>query len=68
VLSRVTAAIESKGAEAAADEIAIAKVFAGQARGRISRNFRKIDDNDDELIKELAVHTYERGGYPWDAV
>ncbi|MEZ4269738.1 MAG: acyl-CoA dehydrogenase family protein [Myxococcota bacterium] len=68
VLSRVTAAIESKGAEEAADELSIAQIFAGQARGRIARNFRKIDDNDDELIKELAVHTYERGGYPWDAV
>jgi acyl-CoA dehydrogenase family protein 9 len=68
VLSRVSAALESKGAEEAADELSIAQIFAGQARGRITRNFRKIDDNDDELIKELAVHTYERGGYPWDAV
>ncbi|MCB9788525.1 MAG: acyl-CoA dehydrogenase family protein [Deltaproteobacteria bacterium] len=68
VLSRVTAAIESRGEEAAADEIAIAQVFAGQVRGRVSRNFHKIDANDDGLIKTLAVHTCERGGYPWDAV
>lgn len=66
VLARVTDSIERNGTEAAAKEIEIAKVFAGQVKGRASRNFRKLDDNDDELIKSLAEHAYERGGYSWD--
>ena len=66
VISRVTASIEAIGQDAAAQEIEIAKAFAGQARGRCRRNFRKIDDNDDEIIKNLAESTYERGGYKWD--
>ena len=50
----------------AAEEIEIARVFAGQALARAKQNFRKIDDNDDELVKNLAESTYERGGYGWD--
>jgi alkylation response protein AidB-like acyl-CoA dehydrogenase len=68
VISRVTASIEANGQDGAAEEIEIAKVFAGQALGRAKRNFRKIDDNDDELIKHLADSTYERGGYGWDVL
>ncbi len=66
VLSRVTRSIEEKGEEGAAHEIEIARVVSGQVQGRVARNFRKIDDNDDELIKNLAEHAYEVGGYPWD--
>ena len=68
VLSRVTASVEKNGAEKAAREIDIARVFAGQARGRCMRNFRKIDDNDDDLIKNLADHAYQVGGYSWDTL
>ncbi|MDH3744381.1 MAG: acyl-CoA dehydrogenase, partial [Acidobacteriota bacterium] len=66
VLSRVTASIEELGSEKVVHEIEIAKVFTGQVKGRATRNFRKIDDNDDELIKSLAEHAYEVGGYSWD--
>ncbi len=68
VLSRVTAAIETRGAEEAAEEIQIARVLARQVRGRARRNFRRIDDNDDELVKGLAEAAYERGGYGWDVL
>jgi alkylation response protein AidB-like acyl-CoA dehydrogenase len=68
VLSRVTAAIEDKGVDSASDEIGIAKVIAGQVRHRARRCFRRIDDNDDELIKGLAEAAYERGGYGWDVL
>jgi len=68
VISRVTESIEANGQDAAAEEIEIARVFAGQALGRAKRNFRKIDNNDDELIKHLADSAYERGGYGWDVL
>jgi alkylation response protein AidB-like acyl-CoA dehydrogenase len=68
VISRVTAAIDDKGVDNAGEEIAIAKILAGQIRFRARRCFRRIDDNDDELIKGLAELTYERGGYGWDVL
>jgi acyl-CoA dehydrogenase family protein 9 len=68
VLSRVTKALEDKGTEGAAQELHIARVFAAQVRSRASRNFRKIDENDDEAIKALAEHAYETGGYTWDVL
>ena len=68
MLSRVTAAIESNGANGAAEETHIARVLARQARERARRNFRRIDDNDDELVKGLAEAAYERGGYGWDVL
>jgi acyl-CoA dehydrogenase family protein 9 len=68
VISRVTAAIEDKGVDNAGEEIAIAKILAGQVRFRARRCFRRIDDNDDELIKALAELAYERGGYGWDVL
>jgi alkylation response protein AidB-like acyl-CoA dehydrogenase len=66
VLSRVSSSIEERGAEAAAKEIEIAQVFAGQVRGRVRRSIRKIDENDDEEIKSLAEQAYEAQGYSWD--
>jgi hypothetical protein len=39
-------------------------LFAGQAKGRIDRNFARIDDNEDELIKDLGDFAVEREGYP----
>jgi acyl-CoA dehydrogenase family protein 9 len=68
VLSRVSASIEAKGVSGVEQELAIAQVLAGQVRGRTARNFKKIDDNDDELLKSLANHAYEVGGFGWDAV
>jgi alkylation response protein AidB-like acyl-CoA dehydrogenase len=68
VISRVTAEIEEKGVDAAAEEIGIVKIYAGQVRFRARHNFRRIDDNDDELIKGLAEAAYERGGYAWDVL
>jgi alkylation response protein AidB-like acyl-CoA dehydrogenase len=68
VLSRVTAAIDAGGADEATEEIHIARVLAQQVRGRARRNFRRIDTNDDELVKGLAEAAYERGGYGWDVL
>ena len=71
-LSRVTASIAA--AEAGPDdpnvrhEIEIAQVLAGQTRGRARRNFRKIDDNDDDHIKSLATHAMANEGFIWDTL
>jgi len=68
VISRVSSALEKKGTEGAQQELQIARVFAGQVQWCASSNFRKIDENDDELIQSLAKHAYERGGYSWDVL
>jgi len=67
LLSRVTAALESRGEAGCARELEIAKIFSSQVKGRIRRNFSKIDDNDDELIKSLADHALEGERYAWDS-
>jgi acyl-CoA dehydrogenase family member 9 len=66
VISRVNASLVAKGGAAAAKELEILAVFAGQARRRIRANFERIDDNDDELIKSLADHAVEQERYVWD--
>jgi acyl-CoA dehydrogenase family member 9 len=68
VLSRVNAALEEKGEEKSARELEIAKVFARRARGRIRNNLRRVDVNDDELVKALADDAVEREGYAWDLI
>jgi hypothetical protein len=67
-LSRVTASIERLGVDKAAPEIEIAQVLTGQVRGRVGRNFRKLDSNDDELIKAIADRAYQSGRFDWDAL
>lgn len=67
-LSRVNGLIEAQGVEKCAKEIEILTVLSGQVRRRVRSNFGKIDDNDDELIKSLALHAYEREGYAWDSI
>jgi acyl-CoA dehydrogenase family member 9 len=66
VLSRVDSAVKRVGVEGAAQERDILAVFAGQVGRRVRSNFGKIDDNDDELIKSLADHAFEREGFGWD--
>ncbi len=66
VLSRANSAVEEKGKEAAAREIEILRVFSGRARRRIRYNVRRIDDNDDELVKSLADDAVERETFRWD--
>jgi acyl-CoA dehydrogenase family member 9 len=68
VLSRVNAAVEERGEAKAARELEILRVFARRARGRIRGNFRRVDVNDDELVKSLADDAFEREGYGWDLV
>ena len=62
-LSRVQASIEANGEEAASHEIDILHVFAREAKARIKHNFRRIDNNDDELVKGLADNAFEVENY-----
>ena len=67
-LSRVQASIDAHGAEKAAREIDILRVFTREALVRMKQNFRRIDNNDDELIKALAEDAYEAGRFRWDTI
>jgi alkylation response protein AidB-like acyl-CoA dehydrogenase len=66
VLSRVDQAMKRLGTTAAAHEIEILDAFARQAERRIQDNLARIDDNEDELIKSLAVQAVEAGKFTWD--
>jgi acyl-CoA dehydrogenase family member 9 len=68
VLSRVNSAVEDKGEEASAQELAILEILAGRARRRMRSNLNRIDDNDDELVKLVADHAFQKEGYGWDTV
>ena len=68
VLSRVNSAVEAGGEKAASRELEILRVFARRARGRIRGNFRRLEVNDDELVRSLAVDAFERGAYSWDLI
>ncbi|NCF62838.1 MAG: acyl-CoA dehydrogenase [Gammaproteobacteria bacterium] len=67
-LSRVQASIDANGVEQASQEIEILRVFTREARVRIKRNFRRIDNNEDELLKALAVDAFEVERYRWDTI
>ena len=67
-LSRVQASIDVNGAEKAAREIDILRVFTREARVRMKQNFRRIDNNDDELIKALAEDAFAAERFRWDTI
>jgi acyl-CoA dehydrogenase family protein 9 len=67
-LSRVDASVRANGEAGSKREREILEVFAGQVRRRTKSNFNKIDDNDDELIKDLADHALENERYVWDTI
>ena len=67
-LSRVQASIDAQGVEKAAQEIDILRVFTREALVRMKRNFRRIDNNDDELLKALADDAFQAGRFRWDTI
>ena len=68
VMSRVNSALQSEGEEKSAREFEVLRVFARRARGRIRGNLRRVDVNDDELVKSLADDAFDVEGYRWDLV
>jgi acyl-CoA dehydrogenase family protein 9 len=67
-ISRVQASIDANGVDGAALEIDILKTFTRAARTRIKGNFRRIDSNDDEVMKGLAEDAFEAEGFRWDTI
>ncbi len=67
-ISRVQSSIDTNGVEAATLEIDILKAFVREAKIRIKRNFRRIDSNDDEIIKALADDAFEAERFGWDTI
>jgi hypothetical protein len=67
VMSRVDSALR-KDPQAAARELDIANAFAGQVRSRVRNTMAELDDNQDELVKALADHAFDRERYSWDTV
>lgn len=67
-LSLVQASIDAVGEEKASQEIEILHVFTREARVRIKRNFRRIDNNEDELLKALASDAFEVERFRWDTI
>ncbi len=68
VISRVDSSIKKNGEKQSEQEKEILEVFAGQVRRRTKGNFGKIDNNDDEIIKDLAEHAFKVEGYSWDTI
>ena len=67
VLSRAAAASRAPG-ESGVQAVAIARVFAQQAKRRMANIVRRITRNEDEEMNRLAGFIVDKGSYPWDVV
>ncbi len=67
-LSRVQASIEAHGVDKASREIDILRLFTREALIRMKQNFRRIDNNDDELLKDLADDAFAVERFRWDTI
>ena len=52
----------------AMEAIAIAKIFAQQAKRRMAMSVRRITRNEDEEMNRVAGFILDKGSYPWDVV
>jgi acyl-CoA dehydrogenase family member 9 len=68
VLSRVTRALEEKGADKCELELSIAEAFFMRSNRRVRGNFKAIDRNDDDAMKLIAAKVCELGIYPFDSL
>ncbi|MEV6527348.1 acyl-CoA dehydrogenase family protein [Longispora sp. NPDC051575] len=62
-LSRTSALLDDQGLEASGQEQHITTQFCGRAAARVTRQFDRIDTNDDEHTHEIARLAYHQGGY-----
>jgi acyl-CoA dehydrogenase family protein 9 len=68
VLSRTTRLVEQRGEEGARRELDLASGFAVLAQKRLADRLGHMERDEDELLKQVAVRSYEDGGYPLDVV
>ena len=54
--------------EAGVQAVAIAQVFAQQAKRRIANNLRRLERNEDADMNQLAGFILDKGRYPWDVI
>lgn len=66
-IARTTAELAEKG-PGAEREARLCRAVCGRAAGRIKRNIRNFDDNDDELLKQIARDAVDAAQYPFDVV
>jgi len=66
-ISRASAHLNSKG-PGAEREAKLCRAFCSKANHRIKRNIRRMDDNNDELLKVIAKDAYDILQYPYDVV
>jgi len=70
VLSRAVsfAGGSREAGDAGAQAVAVAQVFARQARRRMAHNVRRIERNEDQEMDSLAGFILEQRRYPWDVI
>jgi acyl-CoA dehydrogenase family protein 9 len=66
-ISRATQALLDRGPEAER-EARLCRAFCGRAAHRIKRNIRMFDDNDDELLKQIANDAFDATEYGLDVL
>jgi hypothetical protein len=67
VLSR-SAGLLKQGGDGAPEAVAMATLFAQQAKRRMANNIRRIERNEDDQMSLLAGFILDKGRYPWDVV
>jgi alkylation response protein AidB-like acyl-CoA dehydrogenase len=67
VLSRAVALSKAPG-DQGVQAVAMARVFAQQAKRRMANAVRRITRNEDEEMNGLAGFILDRGSYPWDVL
>jgi acyl-CoA dehydrogenase family member 9 len=67
VLSRAASLGRTPG-EPGVQAIAMARLFAQQAKRRMANTVRRIARNEDEEMDRLAGFILDKGSYPWDVV
>ena len=67
VLSRAASLRDAPGEERV-QAVAMARVFAQQAKRRMANTVRRITRNEDEEMNRLAGFMLDKGSYPWDVV
>jgi acyl-CoA dehydrogenase family member 9 len=64
-IARTTMALESQGEEHSRRELSLCKVFVDHSRKKIHGFLIEMDENDDEIQKEITSWTQKSDGYPF---